>query len=51
VEICNCNTSTKRSSNLAPFEKIRKSGDGEGSGDTLSLIIKSEENAQLSMFF
>jgi hypothetical protein len=33
VEICLYNTSTKRSSNRAPFDKISKSGDGVGSGD------------------
>jgi hypothetical protein len=38
VEICLYNTSTKRSSNLAPFDKISKSGDGEGSGDISVLL-------------
>jgi hypothetical protein len=33
VEISTYNTSTKRSSNLAPVDKISKSGDNGGSGD------------------
>ena len=33
VEICICNTSTKRSLIWAPFDKISKGGDGGGSGD------------------
>jgi hypothetical protein len=36
VEVPNYNTSTKRSSNLAPFGKISESGDGGGSGDILA---------------
>jgi len=32
VEILSDDTSTKRSSNQAPFDKISKSGDGGGSG-------------------
>jgi hypothetical protein len=35
VEILFVNTSTKGSSNLAPFDKISKSGDGGHSGDIL----------------
>jgi hypothetical protein len=38
VEISNCNTSNKRSSNAAPLDKISKSGDGGGSGDILGTI-------------
>jgi len=38
VEIVLYNISTKRSSNLAPFYKISKSGDGGGSGD-ISVIL------------
>jgi hypothetical protein len=39
VEILIYNTSTKRSSNLAPFDKISKSGDGGGSGDIFSNVV------------
>jgi hypothetical protein len=35
VEIPFLDTSTKRSLNLAPFDKISKSGDGGGSGGCL----------------
>ncbi|HYX56733.1 MAG TPA: hypothetical protein VE818_11295 [Nitrososphaeraceae archaeon] len=35
MEICVCDTSTKRSSNQAPIDKISKSGDGRGSGGNL----------------
>ncbi len=35
MEILTYNTSTKRGSNLAPFDKISKSGDGGGSGGSL----------------
>jgi hypothetical protein len=38
VEILVYDASTKRSSNLTPFDKISKSGDGGGSGDIL--VIK-----------
>jgi hypothetical protein len=47
VEILLYNTSTKSSSNRAPFDKISKSEDGGGSGGSLdtkaslSLIIAS----------
>jgi hypothetical protein len=33
IETLVYDTSTKRSSNLTPFNKISKSGDGEGNGD------------------
>jgi hypothetical protein len=47
VDICTCNTSTKRSSNQAPFDKISKSGDGGGSGGTLdTLVIFTEVQAK-----
>ena len=39
-EIPNCNTSTKRSSNLAPFDKISKSGDSGCSGDTFLILVE-----------
>jgi hypothetical protein len=39
VEITNCNTSTKGSSNLAPFSIISKSGDSGGSGDIFSNVV------------
>ena len=35
MEISTYNLSTKRSLNLAPFDKISKSGDGGGSGGSL----------------
>jgi hypothetical protein len=38
VEILLSDTSTKRSSNLAPFGKISKSGDGGGSGDIFHIL-------------
>jgi hypothetical protein len=38
VEIYTHNTSTYRSSNLAPFDKISKSGDAEGSGDIFTIL-------------
>jgi hypothetical protein len=44
VEISNYTTSTKRSSNVAPFDKIRKSGDGGGSGDIFPYEITSSIN-------
>jgi hypothetical protein len=37
VEILLVDTSTKRSSNPAPFDKISKSGDSGGSGDIFSI--------------
>jgi hypothetical protein len=37
VEVCVCNTSTKISSNLAPFGKISKSGDSGHSGGIFSI--------------
>jgi hypothetical protein len=40
VEISNCNTSTKRSSNLSSFVKISKSGDGGGSGDISDMPVQ-----------
>ena len=33
IETLVYDTSTKRGSNLTPFNKISKSGDGEGNGD------------------
>jgi hypothetical protein len=41
LEVSNYNTSTKRSSNPAPFDKISKSGDGGGSGGTLDILTTS----------
>jgi hypothetical protein len=40
VEIYLYNTSAKRSSNLAPFVKRSKSGDGGGSGDTFLILVE-----------
>jgi hypothetical protein len=39
VEILHYNISTKRSSNLARFGKISKSGDGGGSGDIFYIRV------------
>lgn len=36
VDMCTYNSSTARSLNQAPFDKISKSGDGGGSGDSFS---------------
>jgi hypothetical protein len=41
VEILICNISTKRSLNLAPFDKISKSGDGGLGGDTFLTLATS----------
>jgi hypothetical protein len=52
VEISSNNTSTKRSSNYASFDKISKSGDGGHSGgilDTLSLLNPSENVMMLEI--
>jgi hypothetical protein len=38
VEICTYNIFTKRSSNLAPFDRISKSGDGGYSGGILDTL-------------
>jgi hypothetical protein len=46
VEILLCNTSTKTSSNYAPFDKISKSGDGGCSGgffSTVGPLLKSPD--------
>ena len=40
------NTSTKRSSNYAPFVKISKSGDGGRSGDIFPILVRSIMNTQ-----
>jgi hypothetical protein len=38
VEITNCKTSTKRSSNLVPFDRISKNGDGGNGGDIVPML-------------
>ena len=43
MEVSVCNISTKISSNLAPFDKISKSGDGGCSGDILDTLPTSTE--------
>jgi hypothetical protein len=40
VEILSDDTSTKRSSNQAPFDTISKSGDGGGSGGSLYINLR-----------
>jgi hypothetical protein len=43
VEIYANNTSTKRSLNLAPFDKISEGGDGGDGGGSLHIKMKEEK--------